>query len=108
MLPIAFVHWTVHLLSVRQWGGPRSPPISWGAIWHGIRREELFHVWEVPPWRSWGGERLLEHPALELSFSIQGCLTQHFLCGFPVAGFQGLLSAPGPYKGFFEEKFEGK
>jgi len=42
------------------------------------------------------------------TFSTKGCLAQHFLPGFPVALFQDLLSAPGPYKGSFDAKFEAK
>lgn len=77
-------------------------------------REERLHVWEVPPCPSWAGEQFLKHPLpanhhpSPAPWQIQGCLAQHFLEGFLVAIFQGRLSALGPYKGSFDEKFGGK
>ena len=57
------------------------------------------------------GDTLKDTPTslpLTPTFPTKGCLAQHFLHGFPVALFQDLLSAPGPYKGSFDAKFEAK
>lgn len=80
---------------------PREAELGAGrraALWSGASGTRPF----------WGGGQLRRHPTPTPTSSTKCCLAQHFPHSFLVAVFQAQLSAPGPYKGSFEEKFEAK
>lgn len=105
-LPASFLSLTGLLIYLLGWA-PQPHCMPAPASWVGCWGEELLRLWRSRTGPSRGGEQLL-NARPSTPFSTRGCLAQHFLHGFPVAVFQGLLSAPGPYKGSFDEKFEGK
>lgn len=105
-----FVHGIVHPFIPQVPGAPCSHTVSFsGVSWLKPERgEELPMVGSYSTGPSWGWGRSGDpHPTHPTS-SAKSCLAQHFLPSFLVAGVQGLLSVPGPYKGPFDEKFEAK